>query len=120
MPVATERKKAADNSYTWLVVSRTTAAVLGGFALTYWTGAAVAKMAIEWNLFSRANAGPFSGFVQLVVYVAVIIGVCASPSMKKAWVVLAVLTALFAGYSEFGPGPHRFRAAIDQGAGYTA
>jgi hypothetical protein len=120
LAVDVQDKKTADTSYTWLVVSRATAAVLGGFVVTYWTGPAVVKAVMTLDLFSRANAGPFSGFVQLVVYVAVIIGVCASPSMKKAWAVLAVLTALLAGYSEFGPGPHRFRAAIEHDAGYTA
>jgi hypothetical protein len=105
MPVAVQHEKAADNSYRWLVASRATAAVLGGYVVTYWTGAAVAKMAIEWNLFTRANAGPFSGFVQLVVYVCVIIGVCASPSMKKAWAVLVLVTALLVGVTVLTPGP---------------
>lgn len=100
-----ERKKASDTSYTWLVVSRATAAVLGGFVVTYWTGPAVVKTAMTLNLLSRANAGPFSGLVQLVVYVSVIIGVCASASMKKAWVVLAVVTALLVGVTVLTPAP---------------
>ena len=65
-------------------MSRVTAAVLGGYVVTYWTGAAVAKMAMEWDLLSRANAGMFSGLVQLVVYVALIIWVCATASMRKS------------------------------------
>ena len=105
MPVVVQTKKASDTSHIWLIVSKVTAAVLGGFVVTYWTGAAVAKMAMEWNLLSRANAGTFSGLVQLVVYVVLIIWVCASASMKKAWLVLAVLTALLVGYTEFTPGP---------------
>jgi hypothetical protein len=92
-------------SYTWLIVSRVTAAVLGGFIVTYWTGAAVAKMAIEWDLLSRANAGLFSGLVQLVVYVALIIWVCATASIRKTWLVLTVLTALLAGVVVLTPGP---------------
>jgi hypothetical protein len=98
-------KKTAHNSYTWLVVSRATAAVLGGYVVTYWTGVAVARIAIEWDLLSRANAGMFAGLIQLVVYVALIIGVCAMASMKRAWLVLAVLTALLVGVTEFTPGP---------------
>jgi hypothetical protein len=109
MPVVVQNKKASDISHIWLIVSRVTAAVLGGFVVTYWTGAAVAKTAMAWNLLSRADAGMFSGLVQLVVYVAVIIWVCASASMRKAWLVLALLTALLVGVSEFTPGPHRWR-----------
>ena len=104
MPVAVE-KKAPDYAYAWLVTSRATAAVLGGYVVTYWTGPAVAKIALTWDLANRANAGMFSGFVQLVVYVTVIIGVCASASMKKAWLVLAVLTALLVGVTVLTPGP---------------
>jgi hypothetical protein len=67
-------------------------------------------MALEWNLMGRADAGMFSGLVQLVVYVALIIWVCGTASMKKAWVVLVLLTALLVGLSEFTAGPHRWRA----------
>ena len=105
MTVVVQNKKASEPSYTWLIVSRVTAAVLGGYVVTYWTGAAVAKMAMEWDLLSRANAGMFSGFVQLVVYVALIIWVCATASMRKTWLVLAVLTVLLVGVTEFTPGP---------------
>ena len=98
-------KKASGTSYPWLILSRVTAAVLGGYVVTYWTGPAVVKTVMTWDLLSRANAGPFSGFVQLVVYVCVIIGVCASPSMKRAWVVLAVVTALLVGITVLTPGP---------------
>ena len=98
-------KKASGTSYPWLILSRVTAAVLGGYVVTYWTGAAVAKAAMEWDLLSRANAGMFSGFVQLAVYVALIIWVCATASMRKTWLVLAVLTVLLVGVTEFTPGP---------------
>jgi hypothetical protein len=104
MPVV-QSEKAADTDYRWLVLSRATAAVLGGYVVTYWTGYAVVKTVMTLDLFSRANAGPFSGFVQLVVYVCVIIGVCASASMKKAWAVLAIVTALLVGVTELTPGP---------------
>ena len=87
------------------IVSRVAAAVLGGFVVTYWTGAAVAKLAIEWDLLSRANAGMFSGIVQLVVYVALIIWVSAMASMRKAWLVLAGLTALLVAVVVLTPGP---------------
>ena len=87
------------------IVSRVAAAVLGGFVVTYWTGAAVAKLAIEWDLLSRANAGMFSGIVQLVVYVALIIWVSAMASMRKAWLVLAGLTALLMAAVMLTPGP---------------
>jgi hypothetical protein len=100
-----QNKKAFDASYTWMIVSRVAAAVLGGFVVTYWTGAAVAKTALEWDLLSRANAGMFSGFVQLVVYVVLIIWVCATASMRKTWLVLAALTVLLVGVTEFTPGP---------------
>jgi len=103
--VVVPNKKPFDTSYAWLIVSRVTAAVLGGFVVTYWTGAAVAKMAMEWDLMSRGNAGMFSGFVQLPVYVALIIWVCATASMRKTWLVLAVLTVLLVGVTEFTPGP---------------
>lgn len=103
LAVAVQKK--ADNAYAWLVASRATAAVLGGYVVTYWTGPAVAKIALTWDLANRANAGMFSGIVQLVVYVAVIIGVCASPSMKKAWAVLAVMTALLVGVTVLTPAP---------------
>ena len=98
MAVSVRNTKTSDTSYTRLVVSRVAAAVLGGYVVTYWAGAAVAKMAIEWNLLSRVDAGMFSGLVQLVVYVAAIIWVCAAASMKKAWLVLAALTALLDRY----------------------
>ena len=97
--------KASDTSYTRLVVSRTAAAVLGGYVVTYWAGAAVAKMTIEWGLLSPVDAGMLSGLVQLVVYVAAIIWVCAAASMKKAWLVLAVLTTLLVGITVLLPGP---------------
>jgi hypothetical protein len=97
--------KASDTLYTRLVVSRTAAAVLGGYVVTYWAGAAAAKMAIESGLMGPVDAGMFSGLVQLVVYVAAIIWVCAAASMKKAWLVLAVLTALLAGIAVLLPGP---------------
>ena len=96
--------KAANASYTRLVVSRTAAAVLGGYAVTYWAGAAVARMTIEWGLLSPVDAGMFSGLVQLVVYVAAIIWVCAAASMKKAWLVIGVLTALLVGIAVLLPG----------------
>ena len=105
MPVAVRHEKAAGRSYTWLVVSRATAAVLGGYVVTYWTGPAVVKTVMTLDLLSRANAGTFSGLVQLVVYVGVIIGVCASASMKKAWVVLGLVTALLVGVTVLTPGP---------------
>ena len=105
MAAVAQNKKASDTSRTWLVVSRATAAVLGGYVVTYWTGPAVVKTAMTWNLLSRDNAGTLSGLVQLVVYIAVIIGVCASPSMKKAWVVLTVVTALLVGVTLLTPGP---------------
>jgi hypothetical protein len=110
MPVVVQNRKTSDISHIWLIVSKATAAVLGGFVVTYWTGAAVAKTAMAWNLLSRADAGMFSGLVQLVVYVALIIWVCGTASMRKAWLVLALLTALLVGVSEFTPGPHRWRA----------
>jgi hypothetical protein len=110
MPVIVQNKSASDTSHIWLIVSKVTAAVLGGYVVTYWTGAAVAKTAMAWNLLSRADAGMFSGLVQLVVYVALIIWVCGTASMRKAWLVLALLTALLVGVSEFTPGPHRWRA----------
>jgi hypothetical protein len=105
MPVAVQNANAPNPSRVWLIVSRVAAAVLGGFVVTYWAGAAVAKMAMEWDLLSRADAGMFSGLVQLVVYVSLIIWVCASASMRKAWLVLAMLTALLAGVTELTPGP---------------
>ena len=61
MPVAVQNEKASDTSRIWLIVSRVAAAVLGGYVVTYWAGAAVAKMAMEWDLLSRADAGMFSG-----------------------------------------------------------
>lgn len=105
MAVSVRNTKTADSSYTRLVVSRVAAAVLGGYVVTYWAGAAVAKMAIEWNVFNRTDAGMFSGLVQLVVYVTAIIWVCAAASMKKTWVVLAVVTALLVGVTVLTPGP---------------
>ena len=105
MPVVVQNKNTSDVSHIWLIVSKATAAVLGGYVVTYWTGAAVAKMAIEWDLLSPTNAGMISGLVQLVVYVALIIGVCAAASMRKVWVVLAVLTALLVSVTVLTPGP---------------
>jgi hypothetical protein len=43
--------------------------------------------------------------VQLVVYVTAIIWVCAAASMKKAWLALAVATALLVGVAVLTPGP---------------
>jgi len=105
MPVVVRNKKASDTSHTWRIVSRVTAAVLGGYVVTYWTGPAVVKTVMTLDLLSRANAGTFSGLVQLVVYVVVIIGVCASASMKRAWVVLSLVTALLVGVTVLTPGP---------------
>jgi len=104
LAIAVRNVKASDTSYTGLVVSRTAAAVLGGYVVTYWAGAAVAKLTIEWDLLSPADAGMFAGLVQLVVYVALIIWVCAAASMRKAWLVLAMLTALLAGIAVLMPG----------------
>ena len=97
LAVAARNVKASDASYTRLVVSRTAAAVLGGYVVTYWAGAAAAKLAIEWGGLSPADAGMLSGLVQLVVYVTAIIWVCAAASMKRTWLVLAVSTALLVG-----------------------
>lgn len=105
MALAVRNVKASDASYTRLVVSRTAAAVLGGYVVTYWAGAAAAKMAIESGLMNPVDAGMFSGLVQLVVYVAAIIWVCAAASMKKAWLVLAVSTALLVSIAMLLPGP---------------
>jgi hypothetical protein len=105
MAVSVRNTKASDTAYTRLVVSRVAAAVLGGYVVTYWAGAAVAKLAIEWQIFNRADAGMFSGLVQLVVYVTAIIWVCAAASMKKAWWVLAVSTALLVVVTVLTPGP---------------
>ena len=105
MPVAVRNEKASDTSRMWLIVSKVVAAVLGSYVVTYWAGAAVAKTAMEWDLLSRADAGMFSGFVQLVVYVALIIWVCAMASMRKAWLVLAMLTTLLVAVTELTPGP---------------
>ena len=105
MAVVVQNQKASDPSYAWVIVSRVTAAVLGGFVVTYWTGPAVVKTVMTLDLLTRANAGTFSGLVQLVVYIVVIIGVCASASMKKAWAVLAVVTALLVGVTVLTPGP---------------
>jgi hypothetical protein len=79
------------------------AAVLGGYVVTYWAGAAVAKLAIEWQIFNRTDAGMFAGLVQLVVYAAAIIFVCAAASMRKAWWVLGVCTALLVGVTVLTP-----------------
>jgi hypothetical protein len=103
LAVSVRNSKTADTSYTRLVVSRVAAAVLGGYVVTYWAGAAVAKMAIEWQLFNRTDAGMFSGLVQLVVYVTAIIWVCAAASMRKAWFVLAAVTAVLAGVAVLTP-----------------
>jgi hypothetical protein len=103
--VVVQNQKASDASHAWLIVSRATAAVLGGYIVTYWTGAAVAKVAMEWELLSQADAGMFPGLVQLVVYVALIIWVCAAASMRKAWLVLAALTALLVAVTVLTPGP---------------
>ena len=103
LAVAARNVKASDTSYTRLVVSRTAAAVLGGYAVTYWAGAAVAKMAIEWGHLSPVDAGMLSGLIQLVVYTGAIIWLCAAASMKKAWLALAVSTALLVGIAELMP-----------------
>ena len=104
MAIAVRNAKASDASYTRLVVSRTAAAVLGGYVVTYWAGAAAARIAIEWGRMSPVDAGMLSGLIQLVVYVAAIIFVCAAASMRKAWWVLAALTAVLIGISVLLPG----------------
>jgi len=105
MPIVIRNKKASDKSHIWLIVSRVTAAVLGGYVVTYWTGIAVARAAMGWHLLSRADAGTITGPVQLVVYTAAIIGVCGAASMKKAWLALAVVMALLVGVTMVAPGP---------------
>ncbi|MEO8468024.1 MAG: iron transporter [Gammaproteobacteria bacterium] len=85
-------------------MSRTAAAVLGGYVVTYWAGAAVAKIAIEWGSLSPADAGMLSGLIQLVVYTGAIIWVCAAASMRKAWLAIAVVTALLVGIAVLLPG----------------
>ena len=57
MPVVVQNKKTSDISRIWPIVSRVTAAVLGGYVVTYWTGIAVARVALGWNLLGRADAG---------------------------------------------------------------
>jgi len=101
--VAARNVNASDSSYTRLIVSRTAAAVLGGYVVTYWAGAAAAKIAIEWGSLSPVDAGMLSGLVQIVVYVTAIIWVCAAASMRKAWLALAVSTALLVGLAELIP-----------------
>ena len=116
MPVVD--KKVFDMSHTWPIVSRLIAAVLGGFMVTYWTGAAVTKTAIQWELLGRADAAMISGFAQLVMYVSIILWVFGTASIRKAWVVLVLLAALLVGISEFTPGPHRWRTGwMGQDAG---
>ena len=105
MAVSVRNTKASDSSYTRLVVSRVAAAVLGGYVVTYWAGAAAAKLTIEWQIFNRVDAGMFSGLVQLVVYTTAIIWVCAAASMKKAWWALGIVTALLVGVTVLTPGP---------------
>ena len=105
MAVSVRNTKTSDTSYTKLVVSRVAAAVLGGYAVTYWAGAAVAKLAIEWNIFNSVDAGMFSGLVQIVVYTTAIIWVCAAASMKRAWWALVACTALLIGIVVLMPGP---------------
>jgi hypothetical protein len=99
LSTAARHSKAFDAAYAKLVVSRTVAAVLGGYVVTYWAGAASARLAIESGLMNSVDAGMFSGLVQLVVYTTAIIAVCAAASMKKAWSILACLTALLVGIS---------------------
>jgi hypothetical protein len=103
--VVVRSKTSSNPSHAWLIVSRVTAAVLGGYVVTYWTGAAVARTALGWDLMSRGNAGMFSGLVQLPVYAALIIWVCATASATRTWLVLAALTVVLVGISEFTPGP---------------
>jgi len=101
--IAVRNGKASDTSYIRLVVSRTAAAVLGGYVVTYWAGAAAARIAIEWGGMSPADGGMLSGLIQLVVYVAAIIFVCAAASMRKAWWVLAALAVLLIGIAMLPP-----------------
>lgn len=105
MAVSVRNTKTSDTSYTKLVVSRVAAAVLGGYAVTYWAGAAAAKLTIEWNIFNSVDAGMFSGLVQIVVYTTAIIWVCAAASMKTAWWALVACTALLIGIVVLMPGP---------------
>jgi hypothetical protein len=105
MPVVVQNKRASHGSDVWVIVSKVTAAVLGGYVVTYWTGIAVAKAALGWHLLSRADAGNLAGIFQLTAYVGVIIGVSGMRSMKKAWLVVAVLTALLVAISVIAPGP---------------
>jgi len=102
--MAVRNAKTSDTSYTRLIVSRTVAAVLGGYVVTYWAGSAAARIAIEWGGMSPADGGMLSGLIQLVVYAAAIIFVCAAASMRKAWWVLAALTALLIGIAVLLPG----------------
>jgi hypothetical protein len=95
--VAARNTKAHDASYTRLVISRTAAAVLGGYAVTYWAGAASAELALKLTSLRPIEAGMLSGLVQLVVYTVAIIWVCAAASMRKAWLAIAVVTALLFG-----------------------
>lgn len=111
MAVPVTKGKRSSNSLVWPIVSKVAAAVLGGYVVTYWTGAAVAKMTLEWGLMGRADAGMFSGFVQLVVYVGLILWVCGTSSLRNAWLALAVATTLLVGITELTPGPPQTRSS---------
>ena len=100
MATAGRNSKAPDASYTRLVISRTAAAVLGGFAVTYWAGAAATELALAWSSLTPVEAGMLSGLVQLVVYTCTIIWVCAAASMQRAWLAIVVVTAVLLGIAK--------------------
>lgn len=89
----------AETSKIGPIVSKAIAAVLGGYAVTYWAGAAFAKSMIRMGVLGKVDAGFASGLVQLVVYTVVVMWVCAATSMTKAWLALASITLLCACYT---------------------
>ena len=77
---------------TLSIVSRIAAAAIGGYAVSYYAAAVLSVLLPM----ARSEAAVTSMLTGLVVFAVAIMWVFNASSASKAWLVLLVLTALFA------------------------
>ncbi len=95
------------------IVSRTAAALLGGYALTYWFAAALARLLP----LARSELIYLTGMLQILAFVGVVIWIFAVASMVRMWSVLVGLTALCAALALVGRPPPAPPAEARLGSG---
>ena len=93
-PESVSPRRAVTGQYTvWEIVSKTAAAILGGYAVTYWLGAAVGRGFVLARVLDHSEAVYLVGMLQMFIYVGVVVWVCAGASPRRTWAGLALVTA---------------------------